>query len=157
MKRFMCCTTLIGIGAISAMFFLSMFNDNANKTEIIEHIDNTVIEQPVEVEESSAQLQELYDKLDSIEEEMTREPEVVIVEKEVIKEVEVPVETTKTVSTSNKTYLDRPFETGEIKCEICNEGGSVETWYDVNQHRHVTHTYRCTGALDNFYGPSVRN
>ena len=143
MKRFLCCTTLIGIGAISAMFFLSMFNDNSNKEEIIEHIDNThiAIQQPiVEETKENEQLKELSDKLDSMEEEIKEaresEPEVVIVEKEVIKEVEVPVETNNTVSTSNKTYLDRPFEAGEIKCEICNQGGSVETWYDTNQEKH---------------------
>ena len=147
MKRFMCCTTLIGIGAISAMFFLSMFNDNANKTEIIEHIDNTVIEQPVEVEaKENDQLQELYNKLDNIEEEMAREPEVVIVEKE----VEVPVKTTKVES--NTTYLDRPFEEGIIKCEVCNQGGGeLETWYDSNQIKHITHVNRCSNGIDNLY------
>ena len=133
---------------------LGMNNDNDNTDRIVDAIDNKKIEQPVVIvnnnnieTEEDDKLQELYDKLDSIEE-IAREPEIVIVEKE--------VETTKSVSTSNKTYLDRPFETGEIKCEICNQGGSVETWYDVNQEKHITHTYRCTGALDIFYGPSVR-
>ena len=159
MKRFLCCTTLIGIGAISAMFFLSMFNDNSNKEEIINHIDNTYEQPIVEETNENEQLKELSDKLDSMEEEIKEaresKPEVVIVEKE----VEVPVyeSTNNTVSNSNTTYLDRPFEEGVIKCEVCEQGdGDIEVWYDSNNHKHYSHTFRCTGALDSFYGPSVR-
>ena len=149
----LCLTSLLGIN-----------NNNGNTDKIVDAIDNNKIEQPVvvvnnNVETNDNELKAISDKLNSMEEKMNEvnekaretEPKVIIVEKE----VEVPVET-NTVSSSNKTYLDRPFETGTIVCEICNKGGEVETWYDTNQEKHITHTYRCTGALDSFYGPSVR-
>ena len=152
---------------------LGMNNDNGNTDRIVDAIDNKKIEQPVVIvnnnnaETEDDKLQELYDKLDSIEEEMAREPEVVVVEKEVVKEVEVPVETTKTVSTTNTTstgtsktlvILDSDYvKVNGYKCEVCNQsGGEMEVWEDSNQHIHYSHNYRCTGALDSFYGPSVR-
>jgi hypothetical protein len=138
-----------------------------NKTEestdkIVTAIDNnkSVIEQPVVIvneETNDNELKAISDKLDDMEEKMNEvsdearetEPEVIIVEKE----VEVPVyKSTNNVSNNNTTYLDRPFEEGVIKCEVCEQGGGeLETWYDSNNVKHITHTNKCTQGIDSLY------
>lgn len=148
MKRFLCCTTLIGIGAISAMFFLSIFNDNSNKEEIIEHIDDThtIIEQPIV--NDNKELLEIQDQLNEMQEQIKEEKneEPIIIEKEVIVEKE-------TEERGSKTYLDRPFGDEILVCEVCEKSGTeLKVWYDSNNIKHITCTGRCTEGLDCLYG-----